>query len=181
MIAMSKTAWAIVIVIVIVLAGWGVTKAVQSAAPEGPDYSVFYPAQNREHIRIGEEHPAYTSNPPSSGWHYGLTAKKKFYGEPVPDEYLIHNLEHGDVWIAYHPRIPDAAKKELKKFAFPKLNITPREANDADIALVAWERVDKFNLGGQPLPEGRIRDFIKRYRNNGPERIPAGAKEATFN
>lgn len=181
MIAMSKTVWVIIIVIVIVLVIWGIAKAVQSAVLEGPDYSIFYSAQNREHIRIGEEHPAYASNPPSSGWHYETTAKKKFYDEPVPDEYLIHNLEHGDIWIAYHPRIPDAVKKELKKFAFAKTNITPREANDTDIALVAWERVDKFNLEGQPLPEERIRDFIKRYRNKGPERIPAGARETTFN
>lgn len=178
---MSKTIWIIVILIVLALAGWGLTKAAQSTAPEGPDLSVFYPAQNREHIGVGAAHGEYVSNPPSSGWHYELTAKKQFYDEPVPDEYLLHNLEHGDVWIAYHPRISQEVKDELKKFAFAKINITPREANDTDIALVAWERVDKFDLDGAPLPESRIRDFIKRYRNKGPERIPAGAMEATYN
>ncbi|MDO8564921.1 MAG: DUF3105 domain-containing protein, partial [bacterium] len=95
--------------------------------------------------------------------------------------YAIHNLEHGDVWITYHPRVSEEIKEELKKFAFAKVLISPREANDTDIALVAWERVDKFNLDGGELPEDRIRDFIKRYRNKGPEQIPAGAVEATFN
>lgn len=178
---MSKSLWVIIIFIILVLAAWGLTKAAQNTAPDGSDFSIFYPAQNREHVSVGAQHPAYISNPPSSGWHYGLTAKKQFYDEPVPDEYLIHNLEHGDVWIAYHPRIPQDIKDELKKFAFAKMNITPREANDTDIALVAWERVNKFNLEGGTLPESRIRDFIKRYRNRGPERIPAGAVEATFN
>lgn len=179
---MSKTLWVIVIIVVLVLLGWGITKTVQSGAPEGLDYSTFYPAQNREHIAVGAEHPAYNSNPPSGGWHYGLTARKRFYDEPVPDGYIIHNMEHGDVWIAYHPRISQEAKDALKKFAFAKVVITPREANDTDIALVAWERVDKFNLEGQPLlPESRIRDFITRYRNKGPEKIPAGAHENTYN
>lgn len=178
---MSKTTWVIIIVILIGLAGWGITKAVQSNAPEGSDLSVFYPAQNREHIAVGAEHGEYNSNPPSGGWHYGLTARKKFYNTPVADGYIIHNMEHGDVWIAYHPRISEEAKSALKKFAFAKIIITPREANDTDIALVVWERVDKFNLDGGPFPEDRIRDFIKRYRNKGPEKIPAGALENTFN
>lgn len=178
---MSKTIRVVVSVIIIVLLGWGITKAVQSGAPEGPDYSTFYPAQNREHIAVGAEHGEYNSNPPSGGWHYPLTARKKFYDEPVADGYIIHNLEHGDVWITYHPRLPQEARDELKKFAFAKIVITPREANDTDIALVAWERVDKFNLDGGALPESRIRDFITRYRNKGPEKIPAGAFENTFN
>lgn len=178
---MSKTIWTVIIIVVLGLAGWGISAAIQSNAPLGADYSVFYEAQNREHIAVGAEHPAHNSNPPSGGWHYGLTAKKKFYDEPVADEYIIHNLEHGDVWLTYHPRISDEAKSKLKQFAFSKIIITPREANDTDIALVAWERVDKFNLENRAVPESRISDFIKRYRNKGPEKIPAGAMEATFN
>lgn len=178
---MSKTTWLVIIVILLGLAGWGITKAVQSNAPEEADYSVFYEAQNRNHIEVGAEHPPHNSNPPSGGWHYALTSHKGFFDEPIPDENVIHNLEHGDVWISYHPRISQEAKSELKKFAFSKILISPRETNDTDIALVAWERVDKFNLDGGQLPEGRIRDFIKRYRDKGPERIPAGAMENTFN
>ncbi|TSC57060.1 MAG: hypothetical protein Greene041679_473 [Parcubacteria group bacterium Greene0416_79] len=178
---MSKTAWAILIAVIAGFLGWGGYALVKKNEPSGPDLSVFYPAQNREHIAVDATHGEYNSNPPSGGWHYALTARKKFYNESVPDGYVIHNLEHGDVWIAYHPRIPAVVKNELKKFAFAKMIITPREQNDTDIALVSWERVDKFNLEGGLLPEGRIRDFIKRYRNRGPEKIPAGAMESTFN
>ena len=178
---MKKTTWIIIAVVLLGLAGWGAAKWAKEAGPESPDQSIFYEAQNREHIEVGAEHPAHNSNPPSGGWHYGLTARKKFYDEPILDEYIIHNLEHGDVWLAYHPRISEDAKKELKKFEFSKIVITPRETNETDIALVAWERVDKFNLEDGGLPESRIRDFITRYRNKGPEKIPAGAREATFN
>ena len=72
-------------------------------------------------------------------------------------------------------------KDELKKFAFSKVLISPREENETDIALVAWERVDGFNLEDGKIPETRIRDFINRYRNQGPEKMPLGAIEATFN
>lgn len=178
---MSKTIWAIIVVAVLGFGGWGIAALVKGQAPTGPDHSAFFPAQSSEHIQVGAEHPAYNSNPPSGGWHYSLTAKKKFYDEPIDDGYAIHNLEHGDVWITYHPRVGASVKDELKKFAFSRVLISPREANETDIALVAWERVDAFNLENGRLPEERINDFIKRYRNKGPEKLPAGAMEDTFN
>ncbi len=179
-IVMAKSFW-ITTLIIIALLGWGSVNLMGKNKTVGPDLSTFYPAQNRNHIAVGTPHGEYNSNPPSGGWHYELTAKKKFYEEPILDEYALHNLEHGDVWITYHPRVSSEVKEALKKFAFAKVFITPREGNDMDIALVAWERVDKFNLDGAGLPEDRINDFINRYRNKGPERIPAGAIESTFN
>lgn len=178
---MKKILCTILAVLLLGLAGWGIMRFAKNAAPKDPDYSVFYKAQSRDHIEPGTEHPAYNSNPPSAGWHYPVTAKKKYYTEPIEDGYVIHNLEHGDIWITYHPRIAEEAKNQLKKFAFSKILISPREANDTDIALVAWEHVDAFNLKSGVVPDERIRDFIKRYRNKGPEKIPAGAMEATFN
>lgn len=142
--------------------------------PKGADDSVAYPIQVAEHIAEGSQHPPYNSNPPSSGWHYASPALLGFYDvdEPSPsDEKIIHNLEHGSVWIAYHPRIPDATRDALQKFDASKIIITPREANDTDIALVAWGRVDTFNLEGGTLDTGRIENFIKRYTNRGPEKV----------
>ncbi len=178
---MNKSLWITIILIVLGLGGWGIVALMKGAAPLGPDHSTFYPAQSREHIEVGAEHAAYNSNPPSGGWHYPAPARKEYYDAPIEDGYAIHNLEHGDIWITYHPRVSQEVKDELKKFAFSKILISPRAANDTDIALVAWERVDAFNLAGGKVPEERIRDFIKRYRNQGPEKIPAGAMEATFN
>ena len=178
---MSKTIWIVIVVVVLGLGVWALVGWAKGAGPQTPDQSVFYEAQSRDHIEPGTEHPAYNSNPPSGGWHYALTAKKKYYTEPVPDENALHNLEHGDVWITYSPNLPEEVKDSLKKYAFSKIVISPREANDTDIAIVAWEHVDAFNLEGGVVPDERIRDFIKRYRNKGPEKLPAGAMEATFN
>ncbi len=171
-----KTAKSIVIGVVVVAAvAGGIWALVRSKTPQGEDLSRVVPEMGREHIQVGAEHPPYNSNPPTSGWHYAVTARTGFRAEPIPDEYVIHNLEHGDIWISFHPRIPDAIKDQLKGFAATKVVITPREANEEDIALAAWGRVDTFNLENDALDEQRIRDFINRYINKGRERIPAGA------
>ena len=139
---------------------------------KNPDYSQEYPIQGQDHIAIGGAHDPYNSNPPSSGSHYGNPAIEAFYSEELPDEQLIHNLEHGDIWITYHPRISDDVKDQLRKYGGSKFVTTPRSHNDTDIALVAWGRVDAFNLENGVLDEGRIKAFIKRYINKGPEKIP---------
>ncbi|MBI2012813.1 DUF3105 domain-containing protein, partial [Candidatus Curtissbacteria bacterium] len=43
-----------------------------------------------------------------------------------------------------------------------------REANDAKIACVAWGRV----LTLDEPDYGKIEDFIRTYRNRGPEKTP---------
>lgn len=162
--------WIVILAAIALAAYWGIRKS----APEGLDMSTGYPIQGVEHIAEGSSHPPYNSNPPSSGWHYSETALTGFYDEPVLDEHIVHNLEHGDIWIAYHPRISESFKEELKKFDANKVIITPREANDFDVALVAWGRVDAFNIE-VALDKNRISSFIKRYVNQGPERIPTSA------
>ena len=159
---------------------WAVVALIQTKTPQAPDLSKAYEIQSREHIAEGAKHGAYNSNPPSGGPHYSQPARRMFYTDPLPDERVIHNLEHGDGWIAYHPRISQSIKDELKKFLFARIIITPRAANDFDISLVVWGRVDGFNIGNSKLDEARINDFIKRYRNKGPEDIPLGMDQ-TFN
>jgi len=140
--------------------------------PQGLDQSRAVEIQSRDHIAVGAEHLVYNSNPPVGGWHYGQTARRNFYDEKIPDEYIIHNLEHGDVWIAYHPRISTDAKKKLKRFLYSRVIITARPENNFDISLVAWGRVDGFNLEDGEFPKERIDDFIKRYKNKGTEKVP---------
>ena len=128
-----------------------------------------------EHIAVGSLLLEYNSNPPTSGPHCGQTARSGFREDSIADQNIIHNLEHGDIWISYHPRVPDEIKEELKQFGAAKVIITPREENDTDIALAAWGRLDSFDLENNTLSKERIEDFIKRYVNKGPERIPGAS------
>lgn len=158
-------------IVILVAVGYGIFLLAQTAGPDGEDFSVAHSIQGRDHIADGATHPPYNSNPPSSGSHYTSTARGGFYEEPLPDERVIHNLEHGDVWIAYHPDISDEIKDTLESFAGQYVVVSPRLENEEDISLVAWGRVDAFDIENEAVDEGRIRDFIRRYDNRGPEKV----------
>lgn len=57
---------------------------------------------------MGAEHVAdisnaqYNSNPPTSGPHFGVWAKKGVYDRVISDGYLIHSMEHGYVIVSYN-------------------------------------------------------------------------------
>ncbi len=153
--------------------GYGIYSFIAKNIPKGEDPSKAVSVlEDRSHISVGSTHEAYNSNPPTSGPHYGQTARSGFRDEIIPDEHIIHNLEHGDIWISYSPRVSDEIKKQLKKFGAAKVIITSREANETDIALVAWGRLDTFNIENEVFPEQHIRDFINRHINKGPEKVP---------
>lgn len=124
---------------------------------------------SRDHIAQGTQGSGYNSNPPSSGPHWQGPAKNGFYDSALPDEQLIHNLEHGHIWIAYKPDVGDEIKNKLKEIVQKedwKLVVASREVNDTKIAFVAWGRVLKMDEPDYAKAE----DFIRTYRNRGPEK-----------
>jgi len=158
-------------ILILVAVGYGIFLIAKTAGPDGEDFSVAYEIQGRDHIADGASHPEYNSNPPSSGWHYASPARGGFYDEPLPDEQVIHNLEHGDIWIAYHPDISDEARSALESFAGQYVVVSPRFENEGNISLVAWGRVDTFDIENGVVDDSRIKDFISRYDNRGPEKV----------
>ena|SRR3989344_7539589 len=131
-----------------------------------------YPDQGQEHVTPGHQH-TYNSNPPTSGWHHSNPAEWGIYKEELPDETLLHNLEHGGIWISYKPDVSDEMKQKseglYEKYG-RKIIVTPRSKNDTDIALAAWTRLDKFNVN--EYSDERVEKFIKAFRNKGPEFVP---------
>ncbi|MDX1535810.1 MAG: DUF3105 domain-containing protein [Candidatus Spechtbacterales bacterium] len=160
------------IALVLIVVVFGIYWLVDSSKPTGEDFSQKIEIMEESHIAPGSVLPEYNSNPPTSGPHYTQTAEAGYRTEEIEDQYIIHNLEHGDIWISYKPSVSSEVKEALKQFDHVKVIITPREANDMDIAIAAWGRLDKFNLENDELPVQRINDFIARYANQGPEKIP---------
>src|SRR5438445_4620502 len=133
--------------------------------------TVLYDIVSRTHIAQGTPGTDYNSNPPSSGNHWPSPAAKGIYDNPLSDEQAIHNLEHGYIWIAYKPDIGDDAKNKLKEIVKGddwKIVMTPRDANETKLALVAWGRVLKMD----DVDAEKVKNFIKTYRNRGPEKTP---------
>jgi hypothetical protein len=147
-----------------------------SEGPTGPtDGPVRMADQGAPHIKPGESHEPYNSNPPTSGWHYDNPSAAGVYPEPVADETLVHNLEHGHVIISYNcANVQGTSCEELKSnlsnlFDLKrgwKIVVVPRPSLDTGIALTAWNVIDKFNTYDQ----GRIENFITQYRDQGPEK-----------
>lgn len=139
--------------------------------PTAPTPGEFFKAQSRDHIQPGALHTDYNSNPPTGGWHYGQSAQSGIYGKELPDEQILHNLEHGHIWIAYKPDLPKEQVDALAKIALgygSKVVMVPRAANDAPIAIVAWERLLKLRA----VDESQIKAFVDAYRGRGPENVP---------
>ncbi len=155
--------WTIGIVLIIVI-GYGLTLLVRQSPQPLPGEEVA--VQGQEHIAVGASHPEYNSNPPTSGWHYAQPANWGVYQTELPDEQVIHNLEHGGIWISY-TEIDDATKAALEKIAKSnsKIIVTPRSKNDAPIVLASWGRLQEF----QTLDEQAIRAFIDANSNKSPE------------
>ncbi len=151
-------------IIIIGLIIWGLIAANNKKAL--PLVGESFPIVSREHIAIGASHTPYNSNPPTSGPHYEQPAEWGVYQTELPDEQLIHNLEHGGIWISY-TTIDDATKGALEQIAksHVKIIVTPRLKDDAPIVLVSWGQLQKL----QAYDEQAILKFIKINSNRSPE------------
>lgn len=133
----------------------------------------FFKEQSRIHIQPSQEHPSYSSNPPSSGWHWADPAPTGIYSQELPDEQIIHNLEHSHIWISYHPDLVNSEIIEnladIAKDFGSKIIITPRSKNDSPIAVAAWQYLIKLDS----LNKEAIVEFIRAHRGKaGPENPP---------
>lgn len=154
----------------------GIFFVINSQSKQSPslDLSRTIQEEGSAHLPEGTK-VQYQSNPPTSGNHWSDPLRPGLYDVEKPDEAIIHSLEHGRVWISYKPSVSEEIKRELTKLLQGRAGVilTPRSANDTDIALAAWTRLDAFNIAQDgTIPEDRILDFVNRYLNKGPEYVP---------
>lgn len=138
------------------------------------DIGEFVPTQGRDHIALGDAHIPYNSDPPTSGPHAD-PVENGFYDTPIPDENIIHNLEHGFVVISYDcnqledcETVKANIRNVLDQYESFQLVAVARENRDAPIALTAWQRIDLLDN----YDEERITAFIEAWRGRAPENVP---------
>lgn len=158
---------------ILVVAGLGFFLFQASNKPIDPTTQPGQTYENlgAEHITDGStEHAPYNSNPPTSGPHWPQPAVWGIYKQKQPDERLIHNLEHGGIWISYKPDVSAETITLLEDFAkrYKKVIVEPREENTAPIALAAWTHMQTLDS----YDERTIIKFIEAYYDQGPEKVP---------
>ena len=116
--------------------------------------------------------------PPTSGQHWDRWVSCGFYTEPVPDERIVHNMEHGNIIVSYN--LPDQADIDALKAAYDNIDLTTSWGvarpyggiAEGTIALTTWGVVDGPMTGVDPA---RIALFFESYAGKlGPE-FPNGA------
>lgn len=124
------------------------------------------PILERTHVPQGTK-VDYNSNPPTSGSHWPEPAAWGFYGYRLHDSQLVHNLEHGGIWISFKD-VDEQIQAKLKAIAgkYPQaVIVTQRPQNDSRIAVASWGRLATLDT----LDEAFIERFIRANLNNSPE------------
>jgi len=158
------------IIFLIVLSVLGYNQIFKTPSIIMEDMSQSIPIQNRDHINQSETLQVYNSNPPTSGPHAGAI-KGGFYSEEILDINGVHNLEHGFIWITYRNISPNAIatlKKIAKRYS-GRVLVSERMANDTQIAMASWGRLDKMTES--TFDEDYALRFIKKYTNKSPEKF----------
>ncbi len=160
-----------VIIIIVAIMGLGALLFMFGNTPpnDRPQVGEEIPIMGTEHIGVGQAHEPYNSNPPTSGPHYAQPGAWGFYDQPLPDEQLIHNLEHGGIWIAYKDVDAETIEKlrDIQRRNSGSVIVTPRPTNETKLSLASWGHLDKF----EDFDEARILNFIRSNKNRSPEPI----------
>lgn len=100
----------------------------------------------------------YPQSPPVGGPHDPVWLACGVYDEPVRDENLVHDLEHGTVWITYDPD-GDVDVDALAGLLPQNGILSPYPGLDAPVVVTVWGR--QLALDGADDP--RLSLFIDTY------------------
>ena len=152
--------------------GGGGGRAERGNAPEYVDgVGIQIPALAANHIAEGAQ-ASYNSQPATSGEHWPVPAQCGFYDEQLPDERVVHNLEHGNIVVSYNLLLGSdvsSLRDAFEGIGLSRLWGVARAYDQilpGEISLTAWGVMDTF-LG---VDRERISRFFETYAGNlGPE------------
>lgn len=169
----------------------GASDAEPAAALEAAGCELFAPAPSQStaetnHVLELPEGFEYTTYPPTQGPHHPETLLFGLYTRPVGQLMLVHNLEHGGMYVQYGDQVSTEDIAAIAQWwdADPNgLIVAPLPELDVHIALGAWtteREADYDNSVGrlaycQSFDQAAFDAFKQAYRGKGPERIPISA------
>ena len=140
-------------------------KAVSTPPPGVQTYDVGPAGQHTE------GNVDYEQTPPAGGPHNPVWQNCGFYEKPVRDENAVHSLEHGAVWIAYEPNLPQDEVERLRDLTEQSyVLVSPYPGLDSPIVATAWGKQLKLESPEDP----DLERFVRAYRQ-GPQTPEPGA------
>jgi Protein of unknown function (DUF3105) len=137
-----------------------------------------------------DDDPKWNTDPPTSGPHYGVPAVYGEYDTPLRMAQVVHNLEHGAVFVLYGDDVPESTVAQLREFYADDrtgMLLAPYPKLGNEIALGAWTVPEDFEPGGtngtsylatcREYDEEAFEKFRDELRFRGPERFPPAQLE----
>jgi predicted small secreted protein len=127
-----------------------------------------YSNLSRDHTKEPVDYP---QSPPVGGPHNPIWQNCGFYSKPVRDEYAVHSMEHGAVWITYRPDLPKDQVEKITSFTLKNyVLVSPYPGLPAPVVASAWGKQLRLNSANDP----RLGQFVTTYRL-GPQNPEPGA------
>lgn len=103
----------------------------------------------------------YAETPPVGGPHNALWQTCGVYDRPLYNEYAVHSLAHGAVWITYRPDLGPEGVAALRQLlnGYPATLLSPYPGLPAPVVVSAWNA----QLAVDDPGDGRLKAFLDRY------------------
>jgi Protein of unknown function (DUF3105) len=85
-----------------------------------------------------DEDLAYPQTPPVGGPHHPVWLDCGHYEQPVREENVVHDLEHGTVWITYDPDLGTAAVERLLEQLPDNGILSPHDDLPSPVVVTVW-------------------------------------------
>lgn len=108
----------------------------------------------------------YPMTPPVSGEHASAPASCGVYAEPIPNENMVHTLEHGAVGLLYKPDLDMETIEAIEELTQSYESHTfsmPYPALEQPVTLIAWAHMMKL----PSWDETAGKNFIDVFRRQG--------------
>ena len=172
-----------IVIAVLVIASFGLTSIMGGGGggepPEGSSNQYVegigtkFPIAGRDHVAEGTR-ITYDTVSPTSGDHWPDPAQCDFYEKTLPNEQIVHNMEHGQIVVSYNLAAPSDVQKlrdtlnSIELYTIWGLARAYGNIQPGEISLSTWGVNDLF-MG---VDKDRIKRFFKAYAGNlGPEQV----------
>jgi hypothetical protein len=130
----------------------------------------------------------WNTDPPTSGPHFGFDANQNLgtaiwgaYDEPIQLARVVHNLEHGGIYVFYGDKVKQPVVAQLREFYDDHENgtiVAPYAKLGNQIALGAWNLYDDgsekaYLAKCKRFDEDAYSTFFSAFQFKGPERFPS--------